>query len=307
MQTDTQLQSITVAISNDHENDFRAWLFNRKPRLAPKSINIAAQHIRVFSRWHQDKFNQAFRPANITNYDLHLYRAYSLDQQKVAARTWNSRRWALDLLCQWISMPELMDGIEEKNAGRASTKHRSLTDNEYHRLIHTLETNPRRAQTPFEKHNSARDYAAIILMLHGLRVEEVSLIEIGDITINERSGSVLVRNGKGNKEREVRINLIGRKALASYLDLRSASATESLFAVRTVRSLQRDVQTIGEQIGVPDLTPHWLRYTFAKRLERNNIALETIRDLLGHSTIEQTKRYLRSSAEELQSAVEMVM
>jgi len=144
-------------------------------------------------------------------------------------------------------------------------------------------------------------------MLHGLRVEEVSLIEIGDITINERSGSVLVRNGKGNKEREVRINLIGRKALASYLDLRSASATESLFAVRTVRSLQRDVQTIGEQIGVPDLTPHWLRYTFAKRLERNNIALETIRDLLGHSTIEQTKRYLRSSAEELQSAVEMVM
>ena len=50
-----------------------------------------------------------------------------------------------------------------------------------------------------------------------------------------------------------------------------------------------------------------MNLTFAKRLEVSSITIEQIRDLLGHRSIETTRRYLRSSAEELQSAVEGVM
>ena len=46
---------------------------------------------------------------------------------------------------------------------------------------------------------------------------------------------------------------------------------------------------------------------FAKRLERNGTPLSTICQLTGHSSIDSLQRYLRSSAEELQSAVEGVM
>lgn len=312
METAIISQPLTVPISN-LENEpwnlqFRTWLFNRKPRLSEKSIILAEQHIRVFAKWHEAKFNETFHPGAVTNYDLHLYRSQSLDIKKVKAATWNSRHWALDLLCQWINLPELMDDIETKEAGRASTKHRSLTDNEYHRLIHALETNPRRAVTQFEYLNTVRDYAAAMLMLHGLRVEEVALLESCDITINERSGEVRVRNGKGSKERCVPLNKIGRKAVSAWLGERAENATAlDLFEGRTTRSLQRDICSLGSQIAVPDLTPHWLRYTFAKRLEQNGTPIEQIRDLLGHNTIETTRRYLRSSAEELQSAVEGVM
>lgn len=319
MQTRPITQPLIVPISNlepetptlsaveGWDLKFRSYLFNRKPRLAPRSIELAIQHIRVYARWHENTFNTPFQPSDLTNYDLHLYRAYSLDIEKVRAATWNSRRWALAHLCDWISTPELMHSIEEKNAGRASTKHRSLTDDEYHRLIHALENAPRRAITTFERQNAIRDYAAIILMLHGLRVSEVISLHVDDITINQRSGEVRVRNGKGSKERTIPLNLLGRKALASQLEVNLTPATDNLFFTRTVRSLQRDVSALGDQIGVPDLTPHWLRYTFAKRLERKSVSIETIRDLLGHSTIEQTKRYLRSSTEELQSAVEEIM
>ena len=291
----------------------------------PKTSALIHQHIRIFTLWYQAKFNQAFEPSLLTNYDLHLFRAESLKSKKAA--TWNSRLWALEILCTWIGDATLLDGIEAQGQGRVSTKHRSLTDDEYHRLIHALEQNPRRAVTQFEYTNAVRDWAAVSLMLHGLRVEETSLLNVGDITLNERSGDALVRNGKGSKERSVPINLFGRKALASFLALRPASASESsspnaerasdlgevgearrgsLFSV-SVRTLQRNVEALGAQIGVPDLTCHWLRYTFAKRLERNNTPIETIRDLLGHNSIETTRRYLRSSAEELQSAVEGVM
>lgn len=125
------------------------------------------------------------------------------------------------------------------------------------------------------------------------------MVTADDIKIGDRSGSVLVRNGKGSKERTVPLNLIARKALAMRLDLKLAPVTK--------RTLQRNVAQLGTQIGVPDLTPHWLRYTFAKRLEKSGVAIEAIRGLLGHESIETTRRYLRSSLDELQSAVEGVM
>ena len=70
-------------------------------RLSGKSVKLAVQHVRVFSLWHEAKFEAPFTPHQLTNYDLHLYRAWSLDQEKVKAATWNSRHWALGILCAW--------------------------------------------------------------------------------------------------------------------------------------------------------------------------------------------------------------
>ena len=316
------LPSITVSIhwleqfSQFLQSDYRKIT---RRQLSEKSIRLAVQHTRVFGMWHEAQFNQPFEPSLLTNYDLHLYRKWSLDNEKVKAATWNSRHWALSILCMWIESThgtlrvKLMDGVEQKQSGITSTKHRSLTDDEYHRLVHALEQNTRRVVTAFEYQTTVRNWAAVALMLQaGLRVEEATLCDVGDIILNERSGSVLIRSGKGDKERSVPLNLVARNALRTWLDLRPASASTALFTGKesdrlTTRSLQRIVEELGRQIGVPDLTPHWLRYTFAKRLEASGAAIEQIRDLLGHRSIEITRRYLRSSAEELQSAVEGVV
>jgi integrase/recombinase XerC len=300
-------QPLTVSITwQDQFADHLAKKFRNA-----KTSTLAAQHVRVFSLWYEAKFNQALNPQLLTNYDFHLYREWSLKQEKVKAATWNSRLWALGLLAEWITDPDLLEGVEQQGQVRGSTKHRSLTDDEYHRLVHSLEQNLKRAITAFEYQNAVRDWASVMLMLHGLRVEECSMVGVGDITINERSGFVLVRNGKGSKERTVPLNLIARKALSTWLEIRTQRAPGesdggSAFKT-TVRTLQRSVESLGRQIGVPDLTPHWLRYTFAKRLEQAGTTIEAIRDLLGHESIDTTRRYLRSSLDELTSAVEGVM
>jgi integrase len=268
--------------------------------------------LRVFGLWHDAKFNQAFEPANLTNYDLHIYRKWSLDQEKVKAATWNSRHWALGILCTHIAQPELMDGIELKEQMEGSEKHRALTDLEHHRLVNIIELdtrrgkeNPLQALTVFEYTTAIRNWAAISLMLHaGLRVDECAMVEADSITINDRSGIVIVRNGKGGKQRKVTLNLPLRNALKACFELKPT--TKTLFGI-CPRSLQRITNEIGKRIGVPDLTPHWLRYTFAKRLEKNNVPMEGIRRLLGHKNIETTKVYLRSSMEDLQSAVDGVV
>lgn len=309
MQTQTNTQ-LLITLAPSWQDQFKAYLEadHRKVtrrQLSAKSIRLAVQHMHVFSLWYQAQFNTTFEPIMLTNYDLHLYRKVSLESEKVKAATWNSRLWALGIFSIWIGSPELMDGIYQKSAGRASTKHRSLASDEYHRLIHTIELDPRRAQTPFEAYSASRNWAAVALMLFaGLRVEEAWLVQVEDITINERSGNVFVRDGKGSKERNVPLNLMARRALAQYLAGRNQ--TGPLFDI-SIRTIQRDVNDLGQRIQVPDLTCHWLRYHFAKMLEKAGKPIEMIRDLLGHSSIEITRRYLRSSMEDLQSAVEEVM
>lgn len=269
------------------------------------------QHIRVFIQWHEDTFAQTFDPGNLTAYALHQYRKHSLDTQRIKPATWNARLWALGILCAWIGNPDLLTGIEAKSAMRRSTKHRSLTEAETHRIVNAMETNVQRAVTEYEHRNAVRDWACASLCLQaGLRVEEVTLLCDSDITINERSGSVRVRNGKGSKEREVPLNLTARRALSAWHEVHVPAAATALFdgagkeAHLTTRTIQRAVAFFGAAIGIPNVTPHWLRYTFAKRAERNGTSLADIADLLGHESIETTRRYLRSSLADLQSAVE---
>jgi site-specific recombinase XerD len=147
------------------------------------------------------------------------------------------------------------------------------------------------------------------MLFAGLRVDEVSLLDVTDIEINERSGSVRVRNGKGSKERVVPLGRSARRAIGEWMNCQGNSPATVLFTGKaskrlTTRQIERIVSALGDEARIPGLSPHWLRYHYAKSLEKSGVAIEKIRDLLGHGSIETTRRYLASSFEELQNAVE---
>ena len=51
----------------------------------------------------------------------------------------------------------------------------------------------------------------------GLRVGEVAALQVADLSLSERSGSVRIRHGKGLKARDVPLNASARRALKQYL------------------------------------------------------------------------------------------
>lgn len=55
--------------------------------------------------------------------------------------------------------------------------------------------------------------------------------------------------------------------------------------------------------GIPDVTFHDLRHTFASRLVRAGVDLTTVKELIGHQTIALTLRYARLSTGHKQRAV----
>lgn len=283
-------------------------------QLSDSSIQTAIQRVHEFSLWYEAEFKQPFTPAELVNYHLIAFRKHSLDQAKVKARTWNSRYWALGILCTWIGAPELLEGVTGKKHDQLSEKYRSLTKKERNDLIITCQKDIRGAVTQFDYYCAVRDYAMITVMLEaGLRVAECSALDLDDIVISERSGHVIVRDGKGEKERKVPLTVeLVRPALKAWIEVRGAAQTSALWLGKTTerltaRSMERIVKDISSRIGSPDITPHCLRYEFAKNLQRKGMDIIDISRLLGHNSIEVTKRYLRSSMDDLLSAMEGVM
>ena len=72
----------------------------------------------------------------------------------------------------------------------------------------------------------------------------------------------------------------------------------------SLRSLQAIVSQAGKIAGIPDLTPHVLRHTFAKTLLDGGASLDKVAMLLGHSDLNTIRRYTTPSAEDLAQVVE---
>ena len=156
-----------------------------------------------------------------------------------------------------------------------------------------------------------RNSAMVAMMARaGLRVSEVVALDVGDVALNERSGWATIRQGKGLKEREVPLSLQARRALSDYLEARPEAKILALFVSKSKvrlseRAIQGMVKGAALRAGIEtDVTPHTLRHTFATRFLRRGGDLATLRDILGHTNLSTTSRYVHSDAAQMQEMVE---
>lgn len=150
-----------------------------------------------------------------------------------------------------------------------------------------------------------RDVVLINVMARaGLRVSEALALKVGDVELRPRSGTLLVRTGKGLKERKLALSSEARDTLKAYLLVRPKVTADLLFLSRTHRALDpRDVQRLvseaARQAGIKFMvTPHTLRHSFATRfLAKNQGNITTLATLLGHANISTTTRYLHPNVQ----------
>ena len=147
-----------------------------------------------------------------------------------------------------------------------------------------------------------RDRAMFMLMLRcGLRVEEVASLSIEDIDYHY--SQIMVRGGKGGKDRATYFSSEAGSALAAYLRIRPVTQTQKVFLVDkgvhkgkplSVRGIQKRMEYYAKKSGVA-ITCHQLRHTMATQLLNGGADIVAIQELLGHSQIELTMRYSRLS------------
>lgn len=151
---------------------------------------------------------------------------------------------------------------------------------------------------------------ALIELLYssGLRISEALQLNIDDIDFKERTVKV---TGKGNKQRIVPV---GQKALDSiqlYKKRRNEicdTKTNSLFIVRSGKRLSpREAYRVIHNAlqGITEATkksPHILRHTFATHLLDRGADLQSVSEMLGHSSLSTTQVYTHVSIERLKEA-----
>lgn len=153
-----------------------------------------------------------------------------------------------------------------------------------------------------------RDKAFLLLLLAaGLRREEVSKLNVRDLDLGEQRGSVLVQ-GKGAKEREVPIEGPVVTALREWLGARDnlghMTEPEAVFVCLASAYMGRRLGLDGiedivkfhaRSAGIRDFGVHRFRVNFATGLYDDGAGIEEIRVLLGHESIETTRRYIAVS------------
>lgn len=318
--------NILLAVAPSWSDQFEAWLAGeyrgaRRRRPSLSTIKTYTQGVRVFASWWQATNNDAFSPEKLTTYDLLAFRQWSLEKQKCAPATWNTRRAALGVFAAWVQARfgldyDLMDGIDPKEAQDAAPSW--LDDEEYGRLQRALERRMKAAVTVFERDCAVRDWAMLALMVHaGCRVGDVAALDIDDVVIGERSGKLFIRNGKGEKAAEIPLGMGARRALSLWIQIRGQQPGAMFGGKRserlTTRSVERAAVEVYRLAGITDHTAHDLKHTFLKRtLDGKNsrdgqpVPINQVRILGRHARIETTLRYVEPGWDELQSAVEVM-
>ncbi len=151
---------------------------------------------------------------------------------------------------------------------------------------------------------SLRDRAILeTLYSCGIRVSELTGLNVGDVDMDERLVRVL---GKGNKERIVPVGGQARNALAAYLASRNTPAPDSPLILNarggrlTGRSVARIIDKYILRIAaMKKISPHTLRHTFATHMLEGGADLRAIQELLGHSSLSTTQKYTHVSIDRL--------
>jgi len=141
-----------------------------------------------------------------------------------------------------------------------------------------------------------RDRALLeVMYATGVRVSEVVGLQTGDVDLH---AGLVGCHGKGNKQRRVPIGKSAIHWLQQYLSVRKrlGSETKPQLFLHHGRALTRQnawaiIKKHAAKAGVPDISPHTLRHSFATHLLQHGADSRSVQALLGHSDISTTQIY----------------
>lgn len=170
----------------------------------------------------------------------------------------------------------------------------------------------RLVQSPSAFTDMGKRDRAILETLYGtgLRSSECLRTNLSDVDLHR--GTLLVRNGKGRKDRMVPLCGRAKVALQTYLlEARTAflhdPKQDALFLVRSGRrmakvTLAHLVRAHGQAVGLKIHT-HLLRHACATHLLKGGADIRHVQRLLGHALLETTALYASVSIEDLHQVV----
>lgn len=236
-------------------------------------------------------------PEQVKTNDIRVYLYNYQKQRNISDRSLDKLR---EMIC-WFFKWAFSEGYINQNPGQNIKRIK-------------YEEKPRQELTQIELEylrkacETLREKAMIeVLYSTGCRVSELSILKKSDIDWHEKTVHLY---GKGKKHRISFINAKAEVALLEYLKTREDDS-EYLFVTerkpyRQVKreGLEKIVRKISNRASLnitKHVTPHVLRHTTASTAMQNGMPVQDISKLLGHSSINTTMIYAKTSLEEVKT------
>jgi integrase/recombinase XerD len=176
---------------------------------------------------------------------------------------------------------------------------KSFTDEEVKRMLNVYK---------MDTYMNARN-RCIVAMLIDTGIRNSELCDIKRIDVKD---TVIYIYGKGRKERIVPISPMLKKIMIKYERMRDSYLKDNILSYdnyflsfrykpMTVEAIERVLRMAGDRGRVRDsirCSPHTCRHYFAQTQLRNGLDIYSLSRLLGHETIDITKRYLQGIKDE---------
>lgn len=137
----------------------------------------------------------------------------------------------------------------------------------------------------------------------GMRKGELQNLQWSDVNFKE--GFIVLRETKNGEQRVIPMNGVAREALYSV-----AKKPESPYILSGKNgkpfNFRKAFDTAMMRAGISGFRFHDLRHTFASHLVMSGVDLNTVRELLGHKSLNMTLRYAHLSPDHKSRAVQLL-
>lgn len=271
--------------------DFKKWLIQEG-----KSVNTTKTyvlHIKKYLQWFNQSFNIPF--VKLYRENILEYISFLNNIKKLKGSTINAKIAALVKLNEYLIENKIQDSlvITKKDYIKIQNKYISpstISKNDFESFRQKILGN-----------KSKRDYAIVTLLAYsGMRISEALNIKLSDMNLTTKE--ILIRYGKGKKQRLVIINNKIVYAIKEYLKERAEQKnnfSEYLFISRESIKVDRSVINRIFNEFSDRITPHTLRHFFCSYALENDWSTHEVAAQVGHSNIHTTMLYTHPSRDEI--------